>query len=54
LISDMYAECQPKFKTGELYPIIDREYPLSQIAQAHTYIESNNSIGKVVLLNDLH
>jgi NADPH:quinone reductase-like Zn-dependent oxidoreductase len=50
----MYAECQPRFVSGELKPIIDRIYNLSQVADAHTFIESNQSIGKVILKNDLH
>ena len=54
LVAEMYKECSPKFASGELKPIIDRTYQLSQIGQAHTYIESNQSIGKVVLTNDLH
>ena len=54
LIDEMYRECQPKFISGELKPIIDRQYNLSEVADAHRYIESNQSIGKVVLVNDLH
>lgn len=54
LISEMYDFCQPRFASGELTPIIDREYPLSRVAEAHAYIESNASIGKVILTNDLH
>ena len=41
LISSMYEECKPGFLSGELKPIIDRTYNLSQVADAHTYIESN-------------
>ena len=41
LVFEMYKECQPKFASGELKPIVDRTYPLSQVAEAHTYIESN-------------
>lgn len=54
LITDMFDFCRPKFASGELKPIIDRAYPLSKVAEAHAYIESNQNIGKVVLTNDLH
>ena len=54
LIDEMYTFCQPRFQSKELFPIVDRTYPLSEVAKAHTYIESNQSIGKVVLTNDLH
>ena len=50
----MYDVCKPKFLSGELKPIIDRTYNLSEVVEAHKFIESNQSIGKVVLLNDLH
>ena len=54
LIKEMYDVCKPKFLSGELKPIIDRTYNLSEVVEAHKFIESNQSIGKVVLLNDLH
>ena len=54
LIRQMYTECQPRFVSGELKPIVDRVYNLSQVADAHTFIESNQSIGKVILMNDLY
>ena len=54
LIADMYRECYGMFYQDKIHPIVDRKYPLSQVAEAHRYIESNASIGKVVLINDLH
>ena len=54
LIDEMYTFCRPRFQSKELFPIVDRTYPLSDVAKAHTYIESNQNIGKVVLMNDLH
>jgi NADPH2:quinone reductase len=34
---------------GELEPVIDRRFPLSEAASAHKYIESRNAVGRVVL-----
>ena len=34
---------------GRLRPTIDRTFPLSQIVDAHRYLESNDQIGKVVV-----
>ena len=34
---------------GQLKPVIARTFPLSQIADAHRYLESNQQIGKVVV-----
>ena len=39
----------PFIKTGALKPIICRVFPLSQAAEAHRYLASNESYGKVVL-----
>ncbi|MDY7101409.1 MAG: NAD(P)H-quinone oxidoreductase [Actinomycetota bacterium] len=42
-------EVLPLFDAGAVAPVIDRRYPLDQIADAHTYLESNASVGKVVI-----
>lgn len=34
---------------GALKPVIDREFPLEQIAEAHRYMESNAQCGKIVV-----
>ena len=39
----------PKFSTGELKPIIDSEFPLEKISEAHQLMESNKSVGKILL-----
>jgi NADPH2:quinone reductase len=35
---------------GELKVVIDREFPLSEAAAAHAYIESRQAVGRVVLI----
>ena len=52
LIEKVYGE-KARFERGELKPIIDQVMNLSEVAEAHNYVESNRSIGKVVLINDL-
>jgi NADPH:quinone reductase-like Zn-dependent oxidoreductase len=37
------------FETGNLVPVIDTVFPLSQISEAHTYMEKNRNFGKIVL-----
>jgi NADPH:quinone reductase-like Zn-dependent oxidoreductase len=37
---------------GKLKPVIDRRYPLDQVAAGHRYIEANHRIGNVVLTVD--
>jgi NADPH:quinone reductase-like Zn-dependent oxidoreductase len=34
---------------GDFNPRIDRVFPLSQIVEAHRYMESNEQIGKIVV-----
>jgi NADPH:quinone reductase-like Zn-dependent oxidoreductase len=34
---------------GEIRPIIDRVLPIQDAAQAHAIIQSNQTVGKVVL-----
>mmetsp|Transcript_10118 Transcript_10118/g.8913 ORF Transcript_10118/g.8913 Transcript_10118/m.8913 type:complete len:245 (+) Transcript_10118:312-1046(+) len=53
LITEFSKDCLPKFKSGELKPIIDSITTLSKIKNAHTRMEANLNIGKIVLKNDL-
>jgi NADPH:quinone reductase len=39
----------PLFADGRLEPVIDRVFPLDELAAAHAYFDSNAMVGKVVL-----
>ena len=43
------SEVLPLFESGVISPVIDRRYDFMDIAQAHTYMESNANIGKIVI-----
>ncbi len=43
------AELLPRFDDGSLRPVIDSRYPLDEIAAAHTLMESNANIGKILV-----
>lgn len=42
-------EMLPRFDDGTLRPVIDSRYPLVDVAAAHTYMETNRNVGKIVL-----
>ncbi|MCP4447377.1 MAG: NAD(P)H-quinone oxidoreductase [Myxococcales bacterium] len=43
------SQVLPGIASGELRPVIDRVMPMAEIAEAHTYLESNQSFGKIVM-----
>ncbi|KAI9204406.1 quinone oxidoreductase [Polychytrium aggregatum] len=43
------ANVIPKLESGDLKPIVDREYSWKDIVAAHQYMESNQSIGKIIV-----
>jgi len=38
-----------QINAGKFKPRVDRVFPLSQIVEAHRYMESNEQIGKIVV-----
>ncbi|MDX5348439.1 MAG: zinc-binding dehydrogenase, partial [Hymenobacteraceae bacterium] len=38
-----------RFENGQLKPVIDKVYSWKEVAEAHRYMESNQSAGKLVL-----
>jgi NADPH2:quinone reductase len=46
MIDSLLARCA----AGELVPVIDRSFPLSEAAAAHEYIESRAALGRVILV----
>ncbi len=49
LIQTFQTRTRKLFESGELKPVIDRTFALSDAAQAHRYLASNQSVGKVIL-----
>jgi len=50
LVADeIHRHVWPFVESGELRPLIDRVYPLADVAQAHARMEAGEHIGKIVL-----
>jgi putative PIG3 family NAD(P)H quinone oxidoreductase len=43
------AEVGPAIASGAVRPVIDRRFPLAEIADAHRYLETNANVGKVLI-----
>jgi NADPH:quinone reductase-like Zn-dependent oxidoreductase len=43
------AKWLPLLAAGRIQPIIDRVFPLAQVAEAHRYMEENRNFGKIIL-----
>lgn len=49
LVRDFAERALPLIANGSIAPIIDRVYDFSEVVDAHRYLESNESFGKVAL-----
>ncbi|HYR18276.1 MAG TPA: NAD(P)H-quinone oxidoreductase [Myxococcales bacterium] len=50
LVADFAEKALPRFRNGELRPVVARTYPLAQAREAHAALERNEVVGKIVLL----
>ena len=49
LMQRFIDEIIPLFETGALRPVIDSRYPFEQLPEAHTYMQSNANVGKILI-----
>ncbi|HEY8471097.1 MAG TPA: NAD(P)H-quinone oxidoreductase [Natronosporangium sp.] len=40
----------PLLESGQIRPVVDRRFPMAEAAQAHRLVESNDHVGKVLLI----
>ena len=48
-MEEMHKKVWPLFEKGEIKPVIDKYLTLEHAEEAHKFVASNKSIGKVVL-----
>lgn len=51
IAKELKSQVWAMLQKGEIKPIINKTYELSQVKDAHDYMESGDLIGKIVLLN---
>lgn len=49
LADEIHNHAWPLFEDGTIKPVMDRTFPLAEVAAAHTHMESGDHIGKIVL-----
>ncbi|HEY1607083.1 MAG TPA: NAD(P)H-quinone oxidoreductase [Allosphingosinicella sp.] len=49
IAAELRRDVWPHLETGEIRPVIDRIFPLSQAADAHRRMDSGDHVGKIVL-----
>ncbi|WP_236974082.1 NAD(P)-dependent alcohol dehydrogenase [Membranihabitans maritimus] len=50
-LKELLTELVKIFKEGKLKSVIDRQYPLEKVSQAHAYIDTGRKKGNVVIIN---
>jgi putative PIG3 family NAD(P)H quinone oxidoreductase len=49
LVRDFEREVMPLFASGRVAPVLDRVFPMAEVAEAHRVMEANLHFGKIVL-----
>ena len=52
LVSKFWTDHEANFYNEKLYPIIDKTFPFTEIADAHHYMAQNQNCGKIILQNN--
>ena len=52
LTKEINDKLMPLFKDGKIKPIIDQEFKLDDVAKAHETLDSNKTMGKIILTMD--
>jgi len=50
-LKSLLIELAEMYKKGKLKTVLDRQFPLEKLAQAHKYIESGHKKGNIVIVN---
>lgn len=49
IVAGVLRDVWPHVQTGAIKPVIDKTFPLSEVVDAHAYMESGSHVGKILL-----
>jgi putative PIG3 family NAD(P)H quinone oxidoreductase len=49
VMSQLFEQVWPRIETGEIKPILDTVFPIEEVEKAHDLVESDETVGKVVM-----
>lgn len=49
MVREILERVYPHLENGAVRPVVDREFPLEEAAQAHEYMQSGQHMGKIIL-----
>jgi len=49
LVNKFVEFTKSKFEDGTIKPLVDKAFDWKEVAEAHKYMESNKSCGKIIL-----
>ena len=52
LVNKFWTDHEADFYNGDLYPLIDKTFLFTEIADAHHYMAQNQNCGKIILKNN--
>ena len=50
MVEQILERVYPHLQSGAVHPIVDRAYPLEEVAQAHERMQSGQHMGKIILV----
>ena len=49
IVEGVRRDLWPRIEDGDILPVVDRIFPLAEMAEAHRYMEGGRHVGKIVV-----